>query len=554
MSKAKKIPRKKKKKASKQHRITRVNEEKKEMPFGACSPEISYVVVPEADKGTSPKAAESLVAVDGTQNKHKAWLHVLAALFIFLVAFAVYSNTLNVPFVFDDRTNITDNPAIRITSLTIESMRSAAFESPVPSRPLANISLALNYYFHEYELFGYHLVNITIHALTGMLLYFFFLLTLKSPALKRVSAMPAAIAFAAALLWLTHPLQTQSVTYVIQRMNSMATMFYVLSMLLYGIARISQSMRLKILLIAMCTVSGLAGFYSKEIAVTLPIFILLYEFYFFQDLDMGWIRSRAFICSALLVMIIGGYLAFQKLGSINAIALGYSNRQFDLEQRLLTEPRVVAFYISQIFFPIPARLNLFHDFPLSLSFFQPLTTFFSFTALVLSLIFAAAVARRWRLLSFSILWFLGNQVLESSIIPLEIVFEHRNYLPSIIFCLLISYLVFQLSRPIRLNALAPVVTILIVMTFSYWTYQRNGDWRDEETLLIDCLEKAPNIARTQASLGYVLMWQWRLDEAARRFHMAMKLNPTRDIRSRIQTNMEFIQKMKQYPDYHKKKQ
>ena len=92
---------------------------------------------------------------------------------------------------------------------------------------------------------------------------------------------------------------------------------------------------------------------------------------------------------------------------------------------------------------------------------------------------------------------------------------------------------------------------LIAMTFSYWTYERNCDWRDEEILLIDCLEKAPNVARTQASLGYVLLWQGRLDEAAKRFNTALSLNPTTDEKYDIQINMDLINLMKRSPDYKK---
>lgn len=90
------------------------------------------------------------------------------------------------------------------------------------------------------------------------------------------------------------------------------------------------------------------------------------------------------------------------------------------------------------------------------------------------------------------------------------------------------------------------------MTLSYLTYDRNNVWRDEETLLLDCLEKAPNVFRTQASLGYVLQWQLRLDEAMQRYQIALGLNPTKDIRIRIQTNMDFINKMRKYPQYRKK--
>ena len=554
MNKVKKNSRKKKKQV-KREQISARNSEKS--TYGAApdvAPSKSLETEIESASetkglvdGRSFQTVKSFSSLKSSNSERSSWSNLLAIIFICGLAFVIYSNTLNVPFVFDDRINIPDNPAIRISQLTFENLSNSAFESPDPDRPLANVSLALNYYFHEYEVAGYHLVNITIHALNGILLYFLFVITLKAPVLKRTIIRPKITAFAAAVIWLAHPLQTQSVTYVIQRMNSMATMFYILAMLLYVIARLSVSKKKKSFFFVGCAVSGLAAFWSKEIAITLPFFILLYECYFLQDLDTNWFRSKPFILTATIIILCAVIFAGQNLDAM----FSYEGRQFTMEQRLLTEPRVVIFYISQLFFPAPSRLNLFHDFSISLSVLRPLTTLFSVMTLAALLVLAGWFARSWRLLSFSILWYIGNLALESTVIPLEIIFEHRNYLPSTFVSLMFTYLVIQGLSFIRFKPLALIMLFLIAMTFSYWTYERNCDWRDEEILLIDCLEKAPNVARTQASLGYVLLWQGRLDEAAKRFNTALSLNPTTDEKYRIQTNMDLINLMKRSPDYKK---
>jgi hypothetical protein len=549
-----KTSRKKKKQAQRQIPVRKSKERPGEVAE-PVEPDVSGHEIKETDIAPGPiderelQASGSMSAPETPDNKRGPWLDLLAAVLICGLAFAIYSNTLNVPFVFDDRYNITDNPAIQITELTLGNLWGSAFESKMPNRPVANVSLALNYYFHQKELPGYHLVNIFIHAVTGVLLYFLFLVTIRTPTLKKTFIMPKITAFGAAAIWLAHPLQTQSVTYVIQRMNSMATMFYLLAMLLYVIARFSTTNRLKIFFYLGCIISGLAGFGSKEIVITLPFFILLYEFYFFQDLDLSWCRSRTFAVGAMLIFM---GLVFLTVLKIDSITGGYEGRQFTLGQRLFTEPRVVFFYISQLFFPLPSRLNLFHGFPVSISLFQPMTTIFSITALAALLGLAIRLARRQRLLSFCILWYLGNLVLESSVVPLEIIFEHRNYLPSTFLCLIFSCLVVKGLGSIRFKAVVPVTLLMITMTLSYLTYDRNNVWRDEETLLLDCLGKAPNVFRTQASLGYVLQWQLRLDEAMQRYQIALGLNPTKDIRIRIQTNMDFINKMRKYPQYRKK--
>ena len=154
----------------------------------------------------------------------------LAGLTIFLV-FLIYSKSLEGPFVLDDGRNITDNPAIRLTRLSWSGLMDAATKSPLPNRPLAYISFALNYYFHSYRTAGYHLTNILIHILAGVFLYLFIKTTVGLPALQSRDGNSRWLPFIAVLIWLIHPVHTQSVTYIVQRMNSMAAMFYILSML-----------------------------------------------------------------------------------------------------------------------------------------------------------------------------------------------------------------------------------------------------------------------------------------------------------------------------------
>ena len=224
MNKVKKS-RKKKKQAQRQIPV-RKSKERPDEVAEPVEPDVSGHEIKETDIVPGPvdegeiQTSGSMSAPETLDNKRGPWLDLLAAVLICGLAFAIYSNTLNVPFVFDDRYNITDNPAIQITELTLENLWGSAFESKMPNRPVTNVSLALNYYFHQKELPGYHLVNIFIHAVTGVLLYFLFLVTLRTPTLKKTFIMPEITAFGAAAIWLAHPLQTQSVTYVIQRMNS----------------------------------------------------------------------------------------------------------------------------------------------------------------------------------------------------------------------------------------------------------------------------------------------------------------------------------------------
>ncbi|MCK4620801.1 MAG: tetratricopeptide repeat protein [Desulfuromonadales bacterium] len=439
-----------------------------------------------------------------------------------LLVFSIYSNILGGPFVFDDEHNILDNSHIRITELSWESVKEAALEGPCSNRPVAKTSFALNYYFHQYDVFGYHLVNILIHIATGILLYFFVKTTLSLPLLASRYGPPGWIALFTALIWLVHPIQTQSVAYVVQRMNSMAAMFYILSFLLYVKARLAEAKKVRWALFAGCALSGVLAVGSKEIAATLPFFFILFEWYFFQDLSRDWLKRHAFFFAGMLILF--ALVAFVYLGAdpLGRILAGYETRDFTLIQRVLTESQVVIFYISLLLFPHPSRLNLTHDFSLSYSLIDPITTLLSFGAILGLIGLAFYLAKKERLISFCILWFFGNLVIESSVIGLEIIFEHRNYLPSMFVSLMAVTLVYRLikSKRVTIAALCAIVTVFFV-----WTYQRNNVWGDEVTLWTDCAKKSPKIVRPHNNLGNALVDQERFDEAMHHFSEALKIEP-----------------------------
>lgn len=157
-----------------------------------------------------------------------------------VLVFGIYSNTLKSPFILDDGPKIENNSHIQLNKLSLNEIVNAGIESS-KSRPFAYMSFALNYYFHRHELLGYHIVNIGIHFLTGLFLYLFIKITLTLPAVRLNVKHSDLIAFFTAFIWLVHPLQTQSVTYIVQRMNSMASMLFILSFLFYVKGRLSES-------------------------------------------------------------------------------------------------------------------------------------------------------------------------------------------------------------------------------------------------------------------------------------------------------------------------
>jgi len=427
-----------------------------------------------------------------------------------LVVVAVYWGTLDYPFHFDDRGNISDRSFIQISSLSFDELKKVWFESRNHDRPVANISFALNYYFHGLEVRGYRVVNIIIHLFAGIMLYYFIRKTLSIPLIRDRLGEPRLIPFFTALIWLIHPLHTQSVTYIVQRMNSMAAMFFIMAMLFYVKGRLTPERIKKVLFYVVSFITGILALGSKQNSATLPFFILLYEWYFFQDLRLKTSKKQLFFIATL-----GGILAiilyfFLGNSPLDRLFPDYGSRPFTMAERLLTQPRVVMHYISLLFYPTPGRLNLDYDFPLSYSLFSPVTTFIAITIIIGMLGLALLTARKYRLYSFCILWFLGNLVIESSTIPLEIIFEHRTYLPSM---MVIFLLVILIHRFIEKRKVLIVCFVSVTLLFSYWTHTRNKVWQDELTLWTDTQKKSPNKARANLYLGILYTENDRIEEA-----------------------------------------
>jgi Flp pilus assembly protein TadD len=440
-----------------------------------------------------------------------------------VVGILVYSNTFNVPFYFDDLPNVSENRNIHISEVSASSLLDAWRNSPNRARPVANISFALNYYFHQDAVMGYHVVNLLIHITTGILLFLLVSLTLSLASTEEAASRHRLIAFSSTLLWLVHPLQTQSVTYIVQRMNSMAAMFFILALLLYVRGRLTRGTTWTVACFAGSILAGIAALGCKQTAATLPAFVLLYEWFFFQQRSTAWIKRRIGWLAGAALVLAATVVFYLGKTPVESILAGYRYRDFSLAERVLTESRVVTHYIGLLFFPHPSRLTLVYDFPLSRSLLEPLTTFLSASALTGLLLLAVFLSGKNRLLSFCILWFLGNLAIESSVIGLEIIFEHRVYLPSMFFCVLLTVLVYRYTRSPRVAAL---VLAAVAVVFSYWTFQRNELWKDPVAFWADNVEKAEQVERPRLSLGKALRRQGKIEEALDQYRRAIEIEPT----------------------------
>ena len=424
--------------------------------------------------------------------------------------FLIYSNTFNATWHLDDYDNITHDARIQLEDLTVDSLwktTASFFAKPRDARPLSRLSLAVNWYFGRDDPSGYHVVNISLHVLTAFFLFLAVLQLLRSPNLAaRYFHQRYFIALLAAVFWAVNPIQTQAVTYIVQRMAVLSTLFYILTLYLYVKGRLSKNQVPKILLFTGCAVSFLGGLASKENAATLPLALLLVEFLFFQDL--GRKRSRQIFWGTavltILVILGLGLLLFFKGNPLNV--LNYHHRYFSPLERLLTEPRIVLHYLSQIFYPLSNRLSIEHDVALSSSLFSPWTTLTSILIICGLIGLGLATARKQPVVSLAILFFFLNHIIESSIIGLELVFEHRNYLPSLFLFFPIAVGIRRLMDYYRTKNRCIYVTLVIgvtgvIMGLAMGTYIRNEAWKTERTLWGDAIIKAPLSSRAWHNLA-----------------------------------------------------
>ena len=209
---------------------------------------------------------------------------------------------------------------------------------------------------------------------------------------------------------------------------------------------------------------------------------------------------------------------------ITRITEGYEKRAWTMPERLLTEMRVVVFYLGLLIYPHPSRLNLDHDFSVSTSLFSPFTTFVSLLFIIGLLGLSLWMVKRNRLVAYALLWFMGNLVIESSIIPLELVFEHRMYLPSMgLIVLGAGIVVWMLKEDWRRWGIG--VMLVVSLVFSYWTYERVSVWRDPIVFWMDAVQKSPNKARPHDTLGVLYKKKDRFDEAIKEYQRALAIDP-----------------------------
>lgn len=424
--------------------------------------------------------------------------------------------------------NISDNPRIQIKSLSYTDIKNIFFsEAGAPDklyRPISCLSFAINALIGGTDPEGYHITNLLLHILTFLFLWQLLGLVFATPKLRSSAAeeKSTVIAFAA-LLWAINPIQTQAVTYIVQRMAMLSCLFSILSLICYLRARMSVCSRNRAFLIFASFFSFLLSIMSKENGLITPLLIICVEIILFET-DLFRIINKNKVTISLFIVSI--FIVILSLILLNPLKyLNYEERTFTLLERVLTQPRVLILYLTQLFYPEPGRLSIEHDIILSTGIFTPVSTFFSISAITLLIMSAFFLKKLHPIYRLAIFFFLFGHIIESSIVPLEMIFEHRNYFPSIlIFAPVVLYIYrlyanYHQNRVIRTLIITSVTSIIFL--FSIWTYSRNNTWADETSLWTDAFKKAPNAARPKHILGLILESSQDYESALFMYKMAL---------------------------------
>lgn len=452
---------------------------------------------------------------------------------LIIIAF-VYSAGLPGDFEFDDGVNLFGNKQFIFKEHDWENMVRATFSSdsgPL-GRPVSMFSFALNQYFTGADPYWFKVTNITIHLLNTGLIFGFCILLMRAGAKSIDDRIRSWIPLVVAVIWGLLPFNLTSVLYIVQRMTSLSATFMLiaLSSYLYGRLELLKG-RFRSFWFGLVgfVVSGCLAVFAKESAVLLPLFMLLCELYLLGFLGGSGRVDRSVLAVNLGIAIVPVVLVFgYVLTHPNWIVGGYGSRAFTLEERLLTEPRALWFYLQQILLPNIQSMGLYHDdFGVSKGIIEPLTTLFSLFGIAALVVAAILLRRRQPLVGLGIAWFLVGHLLESTFWPLELIHEHRNYFPSI--GVVLAFVGLLASVPDSLKKLIwRGVLPAIAVAYASATYARALQWQNLTDHAISEAHNHPNSSRATFQLGRIYA-KWLANSPDQRYYLAAKESFERSI-------------------------
>jgi tetratricopeptide (TPR) repeat protein len=462
-----------------------------------------------------------IVIANFSQSKGR-WPALLASCIIIFAGFAAYHNSFGGGFIFDDGSSITENVTIRHLWPVWDALSPPISDLTVSGRPILNLSLAINYAWGGNSVRGYHVANLAIHILAGLTLLGIVGRTLglcsgqalRQSALRErfgASAMP--LALAVALLWTLHPVQTESVTYVIQRAESLMGLFYLLT--LYAFIRGAEA-RASGWWHGAAVAACLLGMTTKEVVVSAPLLVLLYDRTFVSgSFREAWRRHRwLYFGLAIPLLMLAGRLAAQGGNRDTHSGFGINVSWWAYA---LTQFPAVARYLALSAWPHPL---VFDYEPLWVKRVADVVP----QALLVVALVAGTLIALWRRSPLGVAgaWFFAI-LAPTSLVPgaAQMIVEHRMYLSLAAAMVLLALGIYALAGRRSL-----VVLLALAAGFGWLTEQRNPVYHNELSLWSDTVAKRPDHVLAHGNLGTALAQAGRLTEAIVQFEEALRLDPS----------------------------
>lgn len=353
-----------------------------------------------------------------------------------LLILAVYWPGLSGAFFFDDSFNILQSPTIKVSEFTVDSLLNlwaSGIAGPL-GRPVSLLTFAANYYYAGFDPYWFKLTNLLIHCLNTVLIGILSLLCLRAAKVMQSDAgWQYGLAGLVTAFWALHPIQLTSVLYVVQRMTSLSSTFVLLGLILHIWARQRPSFAWSTwaALATAWTVCLPLAMLSKETGILFVLYAGAYEV-ILQRSHAGRFDRFGSLFLGLLLLLSVGFSIFLLIDPSGVLLGSYAIRSFTLHERVLTESRILWAYVTMIVIPSLSDFGLYHDdFVVSTGIFQPFGTFLAIGGLAASLPAIYLLRNKVPIAAFGLLWFLAGHSLESTVFPLELMHEHRNYLPSL---------------------------------------------------------------------------------------------------------------------------
>jgi len=431
----------------------------------------------------------------------------------------IFLNTSGNDFVYDDLEAIVNNPSIRDTGnipLFFTNPGRTAVTSELLQnvyRPLLMTTFALNYAAGGLDVAGYHLVSISLHAANAVLLYLL-ILAMAGTGLNAGGGNAQLASLLISLFFAVHPVNTEAVNYIWQRSELMASFFYLVTLL----CMVNYMRGGKALLYAAAVVSFVMALLTKEMAVTVPVVLLLFDWYFISSFkkDVFMRNLKRYYLPFIVLAVVYACFRLFSYRILRESGTGGGSAGWGAFKYFITQARVIIQYLRLMVFP--RGLSVHHDVPLSSSLSDP--TFLASGAVILLMIAGAVMMRKkLRTYSFFILWFFIMLIPTSSVIPLYpvIMNEHRIYLAG---AGLVAVFVLASTKKSTLLLMA----VLLVLCASL-TVKRNSEWKDSFTLWSAVAREYPDNYMAYFNLGVAHVASEQYDKGIEYYRKAVSIKP-----------------------------